>query len=122
MMFHISILKQYKGDAPKVNNEWPEHLLDAEPILSPAKILQRRILRTDKKETPQLLIQWNGTLPTWEDKSYVTQTFPEFNIEDDVSSDGVGIDMNEAEHGKGNGVPRQRIPSHKYPANEYVLK
>ncbi|KAJ0508738.1 putative chromatin remodeling & transcriptional activation CHROMO-DOMAIN family [Helianthus annuus] len=67
----------------------PLHLVDSSTtlILEPFAILDQRTLFRGSTSIPQYLIQWSGlpaTDATWEDKTSLQKSFPNFHLEDKV--------------------------------------
>lgn len=93
--FHVSVLRKCIG-APD-QQVTPLELLDQSSalVLMPESILQQRVLHKGNGQLVQWLIKWSG-LPdaTWEAKSTILQQFPQLNLEDKVSLQGVGNVMN----------------------------
>ena len=90
-VFHCSLLKQYSGPIPPTVDQLPPDSVDNNPIVSPLAILSARTTIQDGLSCKQVLVQWNGLLPedtTWEDWEILKQNY---NIEDKVNFDGVGI-------------------------------
>jgi hypothetical protein len=84
-VFHISHLKKHTGPNAVPNPTLPLVTADGKVKFSPLAILQRRIVPRSMGEydvaIPQWLIHWETITSeesTWEDASFIQQTFPEF--------------------------------------------
>ena len=97
-MFHVSLLKPYKGQPPLESMALPTQFINVHPILEPHHVLQEQIVLRHKHEVPQVLVQWQNLSPleaTWEDAIYMQQEFPNFNLEDKVIVNRGSIDITE---------------------------
>lgn len=77
-VFHISLLRQYKGDLLSQPLPLPTCSKDHHPFLTPLAISDRRTNTRNTDQIDQVLVQWEGTeldKATWEDSS---------NLEDKV--------------------------------------
>ena len=73
-MFHVSLLKLYKGQPPQEAMPLPTHFDNIHPILEPSQVLQKRVILRDQLEVLQVLIQWQKlslSEATWEDVDYM---------------------------------------------------
>ncbi|KAL0399243.1 UNVERIFIED_CONTAM: Retrovirus-related Pol polyprotein from transposon.6 [Sesamum radiatum] len=98
-VFHISLLKPFRGDAPTCGTLPPE-FLGPTPPRCPLRILRRRV--GESPEDPLILVQWDdfdNSEPTWVPLSTLQSEFPEFDLGDKVDVDGAGIDTGLG-HGK----------------------
>jgi hypothetical protein len=84
-VFHISHLKKHTGPNAVPNPTLPLVTADGKVKFAPLTILQRRIVPRSIGEydvaIPQWLIHWETITSeesTWEDASFIQQTFPEF--------------------------------------------
>lgn len=77
--FHVSLLKKRVGTSDRVSNVLPEFDADGKVILTPTKILARRLVKRGNAAATELLLQW-AHLPddeaTWEDSEFVQRRFP----------------------------------------------
>uniref|UniRef100_A0A2C9U3F1 Chromo domain-containing protein n=1 Tax=Manihot esculenta TaxID=3983 RepID=A0A2C9U3F1_MANES len=94
-IFHVSQLEEVIGDHPGLGTLPPELAIDEPiPILF-EEILSRRIVDQNGSQVPQLLIKWQGLSieeVTWIDAVDFQGQFPTFCLEDNVASNGGGID------------------------------
>lgn len=89
-VFHVSKLKPFHGLPPTQAPVLPPSATSTQWELKPLKILGHRVLRTDKGDYSQLLIQWDGLSvdeATWEDKATFHNSFAVDNLEDKVGVD-----------------------------------
>ncbi|KAJ1399119.1 Ribonuclease H-like superfamily [Sesbania bispinosa] len=64
------------------------------PVISPMKVLDKRVIRRNSTKIQQVLVHWQSTEPneaTWEDLDDFQQAYPQFNLEDKVVVKGKGI-------------------------------
>lgn len=77
--FHVSLLKRKVGHSGRVDAILPEFDDDGRVILTPTKILARRMVKRGNAATTKVLLQWSH-LPdeetTWEDFEMVRRKFP----------------------------------------------
>ena len=83
-VFHISVLKKFKGDSQGHYLPLPLQIVLEGPMLMPNAILGNRTVMHHGKEVQQLLVQWGhdttaGT--TWEVAEEFHQAYPAFNLE-----------------------------------------
>jgi hypothetical protein len=93
-VFHISQLKQYKGDTIDAYYPLSEITTELGPILQPESVLQARTVLKGPISAPQVLIKWQGldaSVATWEDKSEMREHYPNFNLEDNIVVNGGSI-------------------------------
>ena len=93
-VFHISLLKKFKGDSSKPYLPMPLTTADVGPIIPPQVILATRTIKQGEMLIPQVLVQWQGTdstEATWEDWQELLKDFPTLNLEDKVVFNGGGI-------------------------------
>ncbi|KAF7801788.1 Retrotransposable element Tf2 [Senna tora] len=88
-VFHVSLLKEYKGDPPQTQDELPETM---EPYSSyPTAIIDERQVEMDGALQYQVLVQWAGSSrdeATWEEWSTLVEVFSDINLEDKIISKG----------------------------------
>jgi hypothetical protein len=84
-VFHVSHLKKHTGPNAVPNPTLPLVTANGKVKFAPLAILQRRIVPRSVGEydvaIPQWLIHWDTMTSeeaTWEDASFIQQTFPEF--------------------------------------------
>lgn len=93
-IFHISVLKLYKGDLPpKKFNFLPELTVNNEPMIFPEEVFEERTMLVRGKPLEQLLIKWHDLEAennSWEDKDTLSRLFPSINLEfkDNPMGDG----------------------------------
>jgi len=93
-VFHISLLKKFKGDHTTPYLPLPLQTLESGPILPPHMVLDSRTILQNDKEVQQLLIQWGDDQhaeTSWESLTEFKQSYPNFNLEDKVKLKGEGI-------------------------------
>jgi hypothetical protein len=94
-VFHVSQLKPCYGDTAVVL-DLPADAVNNQPIIQPLSVLN---WKWDKEAQKWLvLIQWEGLFPedaTWENYQDILLTYPAFHLEDKVSLEDPGDDMNE---------------------------
>ena len=97
-IFHISMLKQFRGDLTTQYFPLPEITTEQGPVLRPKSVLQHRVITVANLLVPQVLIEWEG-LPvnsaTWEDVSVIQEHYPNINLGDKVEVKGGGIVMHQ---------------------------
>jgi hypothetical protein len=92
-MFHISLLKLFKGNPHQQYLPMPLTTSEFGPITKPIRVQAWRVITRQGKPVSQLLIQWDLSQPedaTWEDLEDIRISFPDFNLEDKVNFDGEG--------------------------------
>ncbi|KAL0443845.1 UNVERIFIED_CONTAM: hypothetical protein Slati_2107200 [Sesamum latifolium] len=92
-VFHISLLKLYRGSAPTHGSALPPELTSSQPVPRPIRVLGRRLNAASARE--QLLVQWEdqeASDATWMDGGEFRSNFSLFDLEDKVDSDGAGND------------------------------
>ena len=97
-VFHISLLKPFRGAILDQPMPLPPETFNFHPVLEPQLILQERVLNIQVREIKQVLVWWQDlprTAGTWEDKEELHQSYPDFNLEDKVEVDKGSIDRNE---------------------------
>ncbi|PNY00079.1 hypothetical protein L195_g023353, partial [Trifolium pratense] len=86
-VFHISQLKQFKGQAFDPYIPLPLTTTELGPVLQPVAVLKRRDRLRNGEVISQVLIKWQGlnnTDATWEDAADIVENYPTFNLEDKV--------------------------------------
>jgi hypothetical protein len=94
-VFHISKLKAFYGTPPTQIPLLDPSVTGTLVPLIPAKVLGSRSLLRAQQSVDQVLIQWQGLSEleaTWEDVSIMQTKYPDFNLEDKVTLDGVSND------------------------------
>ncbi|KAF7812850.1 Ty3/gypsy retrotransposon protein [Senna tora] len=93
-VFHVSLLKEFKGEVPSQLAEIPIHM---EPFISsPKAIVDFRHVKDGDGSNLQALVEWEGVPreeATWEDWASLLKVFPHLNLEDKVIVHGGSIDM-----------------------------
>ena len=104
-VFHVSVLKTFKGTTTDSYIPVKDLPIAAVPKLIPSLVLDARMLIRGSIQIPQVLITWNSAPPstaTWEDFCVICQAFPNFHLEDKVIFWGGSIvikkNINEREH------------------------
>ncbi|CAM8981122.1 unnamed protein product [Rhodiola kirilowii] len=123
-VFHISLLKKCHGNQQQATPTWPIDLDSIHPSHQPQHIIGLRHVLKGAKQVTQVLVQWDHQLETdatWEDLTTIKESYPNFNLEDEVNFDGEGNVSTMKDHTQalGRGA-RQRFPSCKYPSSEYA--
>ena len=91
-VFHVSLLKPYKGPTPVTLD--PLLQSDNHPVITPLSILDWKWDHSLDPLVQKVLVQWAGLAPedtSWEDWSSICTTY---NLGDKVVPPGVGIDSN----------------------------
>nr|KYP65393.1 hypothetical protein KK1_011626 [Cajanus cajan] len=100
-IFHVSQLKEFKGDDTATTIPFPL-LIDEEGImLQPLQVLNRRTILKGEQLIPQVLVQWSGqevSEATWENAEDMSHLYPNFNLEDKVIFNGGSIVMGPEEN------------------------
>jgi hypothetical protein len=94
-VFHVSQLKPCFGDASTVL-DLPVDAVENQPLIQPLLVLDWKW--NDEIKEWQVLIQWEGLFPedsTWESYQDILLTYPAFHLEDKVTLEHQGNDMNE---------------------------
>ena len=92
-IFHISLLKKYKGDSFTPYLPLPLTTSEYGPILQPEEVLAARTIMKGSVLEPQVLIKWQGTTDseaTREGLKEFNREFPAFNLGDKVVFNGGG--------------------------------
>jgi hypothetical protein len=90
-VFHVSLLKPYKGDHDTSYLPLPLLQHAHGPLLAPLHVLQTRIVPSNGQLISQALIQWEGLTEeeaTWEDCLTLKKNYPSLNLEDKVAFNG----------------------------------
>jgi len=94
LVFHAFMLKKFRGQHTDPYIPIQNGNLTQAPVMLPWKVLVSRTLLRGQLKIPQVLIHWQHTpthAATWEDVANIEETFPSFNLEDKVASNGEGI-------------------------------
>ena len=81
-VFHVSLLKKKVGSKYTVSYTLPKLGSEGQFLVSPVKVLQRRMVKKNNVAVAQWLIQWSNTIPedaSWEDASTIQNQYPKFN-------------------------------------------
>ncbi|KAF7813177.1 retrotransposon-related protein [Senna tora] len=121
-IFHVSLLKEYKGDPPTTQVELPEI---AEPYSSyPTAIIAQRQVEVEGALQHQVLVEWSGSSrdeATWEDWATLVEVFPSINLEDKVIFQEGNVDTNQADQpGLGPTSREKRVRRPPYWAQDYT--
>jgi hypothetical protein len=87
-VFHVGLLKKFRGEPPAATPPLPplrHGAIDPEP----ARAVRYRVVGG----VPQALIQWQGATPTsatWEDTAAFRAKYPTFQLEDELVLGGEG--------------------------------
>ena len=57
--FHVSLLKEFKGDNPATSYPLPKLSIANRPLLTPLAILASRVTHVCSKPMKQILVQWS---------------------------------------------------------------
>jgi hypothetical protein len=90
-VFHVSLLKEYKGPPPTSAGNLPP-VFDGKALPTPKAALRSSINRG----TRELLVQWAGNTPeeaTWEPFHQFREAYPEFELEDTLNAERGSDDM-----------------------------
>jgi hypothetical protein len=93
-VFHVSQLKPCFGETDKVL-DLPAEAVDNQPVIKPLVVMDWK--KNEETKEWQVLIQWEGMFPedsTWENYQDIITTYPTFHLEDKVSFEEQGDDMN----------------------------
>ncbi|CAJ2675282.1 unnamed protein product [Trifolium pratense] len=94
-VFHIAVLKPFRGSNNPPLSDLPSESLNNQPVDQPSAILERRTILIHGVPREQVLIQWKGAPPdeaSWEDVDIITACYPNFHLEDKVILEGEGSD------------------------------
>lgn len=93
-VFHIGLLKEFKGNNPSGSGIIiPPLTTESHPVVILHQILTYRVIKRKDKQIGQVLVEWLGLDPedkTWEDIDTISRLVPSANLEDKVKTDGVG--------------------------------
>ncbi|KAL2338914.1 hypothetical protein Fmac_013360 [Flemingia macrophylla] len=98
-VFHVSLLKQFKGETQQPYLPLPFLTDELGPVIQPLKALDSRVILRANQHIPQVLVQWEGldiSKATWEDVRMLQIEHPNFNLEDKVDFHGERNVMNGA--------------------------
>ncbi|KAL0385792.1 UNVERIFIED_CONTAM: hypothetical protein Sradi_2973500 [Sesamum radiatum] len=87
-VFHVSLLKPFRGDPPTTTGTLPPEMADAGFSSKPLRVLGQRVESRSGRE--QILVQWAGQDETdaiWVNSSDFRSAFPTFDLEDKVFSE-----------------------------------
>ena len=87
-VFHISMLKPYKGTAVALASHLPSSSNSSALLSIPAAICATRVVIKIGQPTPQILVQWQNIPPegaTWEDFKEFCKAHPHHHLEDKVN-------------------------------------
>ncbi|OMP09215.1 hypothetical protein CCACVL1_01071 [Corchorus capsularis] len=94
-VFHVSLLKAYRGNLDINPTPLPALAIEDQPVLEPEVVLKTREVKYQDQNLPQILVKWKN-LPeaeaTWEWLDDVKTNYPAFNLEDKVVSDRESTD------------------------------
>nr|KYP34631.1 hypothetical protein KK1_044394 [Cajanus cajan] len=82
-IFHVSVLKLFKGDYATSYIPLPLLNIEEGPILQPIAILQYHTILRGTKAIKQVLVKWEGLQDheaTWEDIIVMEESYPNFNL------------------------------------------
>ena len=97
-VFHVSLLKPFRGTASDKPLPFPPGIIHFHHVLEPYLILQERQVHNQGSDLSQILVWWQSlprTIATWEDKEELKRPYPDFNLEDKVEVDEGSIDRSE---------------------------
>ncbi|CAL1393343.1 unnamed protein product [Linum trigynum] len=100
--FHVFLLKWYRGSANQEETTAPPMFVDGDLELEPLEVLDTKWVRRGGRLRETSLVRWRHGSPedaTWEDTETSHQTYPTFDIEDHVVSEGGRDDRNSVEGG-----------------------
>ncbi|OMO81561.1 reverse transcriptase [Corchorus capsularis] len=94
-VFHVSLLKAYRGNLDINPTPLPALAIEDQPVLEPEVVLKTREVKYQDQNLPQILVKWKN-LPeaeaTWEWLDDVQTNYPAFHLEDKVVSDRESTD------------------------------
>ena len=96
-VFHVSLLKKKIGAKIVPSIALLEVGQDGQPLVYPATVLDKRIVKRNNQAVTQLLVVWSNLGPenaTWEDYTVLQSQFPSFDPWGQGSATGGGIVMN----------------------------
>ena len=62
LIFHISLLKKFKGDTIQLYIPLPLTTTELGLILQPQRVLATRVIKLGSVEIPQVLIEWQSAI------------------------------------------------------------
>ncbi|WVZ00354.1 hypothetical protein V8G54_026423 [Vigna mungo] len=92
-VFHISLLKKFRGEYQQHYLPLPLKTSEWGPIISPTAVLDNITISVAGKELQQIQVQWEEgehSFTTWEPTAEFYKAYPEFNLEDKVVVNGEG--------------------------------
>ena len=95
-VFHISLLRWFVEGADTIKTAtWPSELVDHQPLVAPAAILNKRRVLNNGRIVDEWLIEWNDSssnAATWEPAALIRAQFPGLRLADKSSHNGGVID------------------------------
>lgn len=94
-VFHVSLLRPCCGKPEVQVLPLPERILGNQPVLEPRCVLGQRVVTGRQGSQDQVLVQWensNESKATWEEFADFSKQFPNIDLVDKVSLEGVGTD------------------------------
>lgn len=93
-VFHITLLKPFKGTAPdQISNPLPPLAMDSHPIICPSRVVAYRRIKHKGQSQTQALVEW-VRLPeenrSREDIEFINRLLVDVNLEDKIKLDGSG--------------------------------
>ena len=82
LVFHVSLLKKNIGRKIVARIAPPKVNAEEQPLICPATILDKRIIKRNNQVVTQLLVEWcnlGRDNATWEDYSVLITQFPKFD-------------------------------------------
>ncbi|OMO55704.1 reverse transcriptase [Corchorus capsularis] len=111
-VFHVSLLRAFKGDLPATPSPLPTECVNGQPTLEPELILKSRQVKQAKKVLTQVLVKWKQ-LPesdsTWEWAEDISSSFPNFNLENKVVIQEGSNVMSSSSNGSSLGPRSKRV-------------
>ena len=92
-VFHVSLLKKKIGAQTVASIAPPETDVDGHPLVYPAAVLDKRIVKRNNQAVTQLLVVWSNLgieNATWEDYTVLHSQFPSFDPWGQGSTKGWG--------------------------------
>jgi hypothetical protein len=94
-VFHISVLKPFRGTEAPPHCDLPADSFNNQPLEQPAAVLDQRTIMIQNRPHHQILVKWKGAPAdeaSWEDLSTFKRCFPTFHLEDKVVFAAEGSD------------------------------
>ena len=95
LVFHISVLKPFRGAHSSPHQSLPPLVVDSHPIDLPLAICASRSILRNGHIIQQILVQWTGCPledAAWEDFSEFCKLYPSYHLEDKVNFEAGGND------------------------------